>query len=140
MTSIDAVHRTWSQRQAANTRHLAAWTAAWLATMAIATFGSLLVWPDHTALKGAAIAVNVGVGVGMILANRRHLLGLDELQQRIQLHAMAWSLGAGLILGTAYSSLDVTGVIGFDAEISHLVMAMGLIYLGATIAGTRRVG
>jgi len=74
----------------------------------------------------------------MILANKRHLRGLDELQQKIQLEAMALSLGIGLIVGLGYSNLDVTDVIGFDAEISHMVILMGLTYLVGVISGTRK--
>ncbi len=75
----------------------------------------------------------------MILANRRHSAGLEDLQQRIQPDAMARSLGVGLIAGIAWSTLDVTDVTGFDAEISHLVMMMGLVYLTGLVVGTRRV-
>jgi len=74
----------------------------------------------------------------MIMANKRHLNGLDEMHQKIQLEAMALSLGVGLVLGLAYSNLDVTNIIESDAEISHLVIVMGLTYLGGVIAGLKR--
>ena len=74
----------------------------------------------------------------MILANRRHLNGLDEMQQKIQLNAMGLSLGVGLVTGLAYSNLDVTNVIPFDAEISHLVILMGLTYGAGIFAGLRK--
>ena len=77
-------------------------------------------------------------GVGMIIANRRHLKGLDEMQQKIQLEAMALSLGVGLIGGLAYSNLDVTNLIAFDAEISHLVILMALTYMVGIASGVRR--
>jgi hypothetical protein len=48
------------------------------------------------------------------------------------------SLGVGLIVGLSYSNLDVTNLISFDAEISHLVVLMGLTYLGGVIAGVRK--
>lgn len=86
----------------------------------------------------AGILVNLGVGVGMILANRRHLKGLDEMQQKIQLEAMALSLGVGLIGGLAWSNLDVTNLIPFDAEISHLVILMALTYMVGIATGVRR--
>jgi hypothetical protein len=85
-----------------------------------------------------AILINLGIGVGMILANKQHLQGLDELQQKIQLEAMALSLGVGLVGGLGYSLLDTTKLISSDAEISHLVILMSLTYLGGVIAGNRR--
>lgn len=72
------------------------------------------------------------------MANRRHLKGLDEMQQKIQLEAMALSLGVGLIGGLAYSNLDVTNLIAFDAEISHLVILMALTYMAGIASGVRR--
>lgn len=119
-----------------STRRLAAWTGAWLATLAIASFGPLLLWTS-TPLTIVAIVVNLGFGAGMILANKRHLQGLDELQQKIQLEAMALTLGIALVLGLGYSLLDVTDVIPFDAEISYLVMLMGFT-CGAAVAICRR--
>jgi len=117
---------------------LGAWTAAWLATMAIATFGPGLLWSAHTGVTVAAIALNLLVGLGMIVANRNHLRSLDELQQKIQLEAMGITLGVALVAGLAYSNLATAKVIGHDAEISHLVILMGLTYLGAVALGTRK--
>ncbi len=85
-----------------------------------------------------AILVNLGIGFGMIVANKRHLKGLDEMHQKIQLEAMALSLGVGLVVGLGYSNLDVTNVIAFDAEISHLVILMGLTYMAGVFAGLKR--
>jgi hypothetical protein len=121
-----------------DTLNLAGWTGAWLVSLAIATFGPLLVWNGTVPLTLAAILVNLGVGVGMILANKRHLQGLDELHQKIQLEAMALTLGIALIVGLAYSLLDVTDVVPFDAEISHLVTLMGVTYGIAIAMGRRR--
>jgi hypothetical protein len=80
----------------------------------------------------------MAVGVGMILANKRHLQGLDELHQKIQLDAMAISLGVGVVVGLGYSNLDVTNIISADAEISHLVILIALTYLAGIIIGNRK--
>ena len=128
----------WEANTVRNTIHLGFWTFAWVVTMAIATFGPRFLWNSNEVLTIAAILFNIAIGAGMILANKRHLHGLDEMHQKIQLEAMALSLGVGLILGLGYSNLDVTNVIAFDAEISHLVILMGLTYLAGVIAGTRK--
>jgi hypothetical protein len=124
-------------RNKKNTLRLGYWTGAWLITMAIAVFGPVLVWQDKV-LTGAAIVINIAVGVGMIIANKNHLGGLDELQQKIQLEAMALALGVGLIFGLGYSTMDVTNFISADAEISHLVMLVGLTYGAGVILGRRK--
>ena len=138
MNDQDLPHSDWEASSKRNTARLAWWTAAWVITMAIAVFGAQFAWKSSPGLTLAAILVNLGVGVGMILANRRHLNGLDEMQRMIQLEAMALSLGVGLIGGLAYSNLDVTNLITFDAEISHLVILMALTYMAGIAAGVRR--
>ncbi len=128
----------WTSETKKNTISLAKWTGAWLLTMALATFGSILLWSDIVWLKVVSVLINFLVGIGVIIANKRHLQGLDELQQKIQLDAMALALGIGLIGGLSYSTLDVINVISFDAEISHLVMLIGVTYLLGVIIGQRR--
>ena len=73
----------WKSRAVRNTLSLGYWTAAWLITLAIATFGPRYIWDSSTVFTVLAILLNLGVGFGMILANKRHLNGLDELQQKL---------------------------------------------------------
>jgi CHASE2 domain-containing sensor protein len=109
-----------------NILNLAFWTGAWVITMAISTFGSLYLWESNALLSLLAILLNFAVGIGMILANIRHLNSLDELQRKIQLEAMGIALGLAVVGGLAYSSLDQTNIIGYNAEISHLVILIGI--------------
>ncbi|KPZ72269.1 hypothetical protein AN944_01047 [Shewanella sp. P1-14-1] len=127
----------WKERNANYTKKLAKWTAAWVVTLAIATFGPVFIWQQE-AITITAIVINFLVGIGMILANKHHLLSLDELQQKIQLNAMGLSLGVGLISGISYSTLSTTGVINSHAEISHLVIVMSLTYMVGIILGNRK--
>lgn len=128
----------WEASLKENTVRLGFWTAAWVATMAIAVFGPQFIWQSNEPMTAIAIVINVGIGFGMIMANKRHLKGLDAMQQQIQLEAMGLSLGVGLVVGLAYSNLDVTNLIPFDAEISHLVILMGLTYLAGIFIGHRK--
>ena len=93
---------------------------------------------EHYPARLLAIATNFVIGIGMIVANERHLQGLDEMHQKFQLEAMALSLGVGLIVGLSYSNLDITNIIAFDAEISHLVILMGLTYGMGVAFGLRK--
>ena len=128
----------WAANTERNTKRLGYWTAAWVVTMAVANFGPRFIWQFNESLTVIAILINLPIGFGMIMANKRYLKGLDEMHQKIQLEAMALSLGVGLVVGLAYSNLDVTNIIAFDAEISHLVILMGLTYGAGVIAGLRR--
>ena len=128
----------WAAANSRNTAILGYWTGAWVLTQALAVFGPLFIWQSNKMLTGAALLINLAMGVGMILANRRFLNGLDELQRKIQMNAMALCLGVGLVAGLGYSSMDVTDLIPFDAEISHLVILMGLTYLAGVLIGNRK--
>ena len=138
MNKLKTNSSDWAANNSKNTTILGLWTAAWVLTMAVATFGPRFIWEFNDSLTIIAILVNMAIGFGMILANKRHLNGLDELQQKVQLEAMALSLGVGLVVGLAYSNLDIANIIAFDAEISHLVIVMGLTYLAGVILGLRK--
>ena len=138
MNDLKTGSNDWAANSVKNTRILGYWTGAWVLTIALANFGPRLIWQFNGTLTAIAIFINLAIGFGMILANKRHLKGLDEMHQKIQLEAMALSLGIGLVVGLSYSNLDVTNLIGFDAEISHLVILMGLTYLFGVISGVRK--
>jgi len=117
--------------------NLGLWTLAWLITMAIATFGPIFIWDRHTTASAIFIFINFLAGIGMIVAHKRHLQRLDEMQRKIQMDAIAVALGVTLIAGLCYSMLDIANVITFDAEISHLVMLMSFTYGVSIFIGNR---
>jgi hypothetical protein len=51
---------------------------------------------------------------------------------------MALTLGLVLVFGLAYSLLDTTDIISVDAEISVVVIFMGLTYLAAVLLNNQR--
>lgn len=121
-----------------NTAYLGYWTLAWLATTAVAAFGPKLVWDFATLPTVLGVLINVVVGFGMILATRRHLLGLDEMQQKIFLDAGALTLGVGLVCGLSYELLEDIKLITFEPEISHLAILMSLTFMVGMVAGHRK--
>ena len=121
-----------------NQSRLAIWTFAWTASTALVAFGPKFLWNESTGLTLLALLLNVGIGIGMILANRRLFEGLDELERKIHLEALALTLGLTLIVGIAYSLMDTTNIIPWDAEISFLVIFMGLCYLTAVVLNQKR--
>ena len=129
---------TWAARTMRNVVGLAAWTVAWVATLALAKFGPGSLWGEQGTPTMLAIVFNVLIGIGMLMANRRHLVDLDELQRTIQLHAMAWALGAGLVGGATWTLLDRHGLVGLDASIGHLIVLMAVVYLAGCLVGWRR--
>ena len=128
----------WAANNTKNTLFVFYWTAAWLLTTALVNFGSEFIWESNKLMTSLSILLNVAVGFGLILSIKRYLMGQDEMQQKIQMDAMALSLGVGLVVGLAYSSMDQTNLIPFDAEISHLIILMSLTYVAGIITGLRK--
>lgn len=138
MSSPNTACDNWSTGNARNTRRLKYWTAAWVATTALAIFGPKFIWSFATLPTVAGVVLNLAVGFGMILANKRYLHGLDEMQQKIFLHAGALSLGVGLVCAISYEMLEDIKLISFEPEISHIVILMCLTFMVGMIIGNRK--
>ena len=119
-------------------RQLAFWTFLWTLTMAIASFGPKFLWEYNKTLTILAISINLLIGIGMILVNRALINDGDELEKKIQLESMGLTLGLAVVVGLSYSLLDTTNLIPFDAEISFLVIFIGLTYLTSTIINKKK--
>lgn len=120
------------------TLQLALWTWSWVATLAVATFGPIFIWDNHTPLTLLAVGVNLINGILMILANLKLFNHYDELERKIHAEAMSFTLGAAVVFGLSYSLLDTTNIIQQDAEISFLVGFIGLTYLITLLVNRRR--
>ena len=129
---------SWAAKNTKNTLVVFYWTIAWISTTALVKFGTEYIWQSNKLLTGLAILLNVVIGFGMVLAVKRYLMGLDEMQQKIQMDAMALSLGVGLVIGLGYQSMGQTNLIPFDAEVSHMIMLMSLTYIVGIFAGLRK--
>ena len=121
-----------------NTLRLFFWTGAWVLATAGAAFGPRFLWDFNTLPTVLGVLVHIGLGLGMIRAFKQYLLGLDELQRKIQLDAMALSLGIGLVLGSSYELLEDIKLIPFEPEIPHLLILMSLTYVVGTVLGHRK--
>ena len=130
--------KDWKTRINKTTTHLAGWTAGWVITMALATFGPAYLWNSQQWLTISAILLNLSLGLGMIVAYIHHLKMQDEMMQKIQLQAMAVALGIGVVGGLSYSLLDTTNIITSDAKIPYLVMLISITYLVSLLVIRRR--
>ena len=121
-----------------NTLRLFFWTGAWVLATAGAAFGPRFLWNFNTLPTILGVLIHIGIGFGMIRMFRQYLLGLDELQRKIQLDAMALTLGVGMVVGVSYELLEDIKLITFEPEISHLILLMCLTYCIGIIVGNRR--
>ena len=114
------------------------WGVAWVLATAGAAFGPRFLWDFNTLPTMLGVLIHIGIGFGMIRMFRQYLLRLDELQRKIQLDAMALSLGVGVVFGVSYEMLEDIKLITFEPEISHLILLMCLTYCIGCILGNRR--
>ena len=121
-----------------NSKELKIWTLAWTLSMAIATFGPQFLWNEESIGTLLAIIVNLILGVRMILANRKFINNGDELQKKIQLESLGLTLGLAVIVGLSYSLLDQMNLISGNAEISVLVLFIGITYLVTMTVNNRK--
>ena len=121
-----------------NTKEIRLWTLAWTLSMAIATFGPQFLWNEESVGTLLAIIVNLILGIRMILANRKFINSGDELQKKIHLESLGLTLGMAVIVGLSYSLLDQKNLISGDAEISVLVLFIGITYLVTMTINNRK--
>ena len=125
-------------RTKTHTIRLGFWTGTWVLSTAVAAFGPKILWNFNTSLSIVGVLIHLGSGFGMILANKRYLNAVDELMRKIQLEAMALTLGVGLVVGMSYELLEDIKLISFEPDISHLIMLMACTYIIGIILGNRR--
>ena len=128
----------WAASNKRNVVVLRYWTFAWVLSTALVAFGPKLIWDFQTTPTILGVLLNIAIGFGMILANKRHLQGLDEMHRKIFLDAGALSLGVGLVCGLSYDLLEDVRLITFEPEIAHLVILMCLTFLVGMISGHRK--
>ena len=121
-----------------NTKSLFIWSVVWVLATAGAAFGPKNLWNFNTLLTIIAVLIHIGIGLGMIRVFKRFLLGLDELQRKIHLDAMAISLGIGLVFGCSCEMLEDIKLIPFQPEIPHLLIVMYLTYAIGAVLGVRK--
>ena len=125
-------------RTKANTKLLALWTGLWLVSLALLSFGPKFLWNYNVSISLPVLVVNLFIGFKMIWANKVHLEGLDELQQRIMLEAMAISLGSTMVIGAVYGLLNAIKLISVEPNASGLLFVMGISYMVGMLVSRKR--
>ncbi len=120
------------------TGQLILWTLAWVATLALAKFGPIHLWDSQPVASWAAVALNLAVGVGWIIAHARYLRGIDELQRKINQDALAVTLGVGWVGAFAYVVADSADLITYDAGIGLFATLLAFVYMIAIVVGQLR--
>lgn len=113
------------------------WALAWVATLALAAFLSGYSWYSSAIATMIGFVVHTGTGVGMLFAYKRFLKELDEMERKIQLDALASSVGMAVIGFSGYSLLEKAAYVP-ELEPSYLIMLIALTYIAGIIIGRIR--
>ncbi len=70
----------------------------------------MFIWNESRTITWVFVILNFLLGIGMILANIRHMNGLDELQKKIQLEAIGVASGIAVLAGLSYAILDAADI------------------------------
>ena len=138
MNQLKPRENGYKSRTRTNVIRLFRWNGAWAAATALMAFGPKFLWNKALVFTLLAIGLNVSVGVGMILVNKKYLAELDELQRKVQLNSMGITVGVGLIAGVPFSVMDSYHVIPFHADIASLLILMALTFAASNLYGTWR--
>ncbi len=128
----------YQSRLRSNLKRLAYWNGAWVAATAVMSFGPRFLWNRAFVFSLLAVALDIAVGVGMILATKKYVAELDELQRKVYLNALGITVGVALIAGVPYSVMASYHLIPFRADIAHLVMIMALTFFLSMLYGAWR--
>src|SRR5947209_11489093 len=120
MVTAKARESGYQSRMRMSILRLATWSGAWLGSCALMKFAPIFLWDKAVVPTALAVSLNVCVGVGLILANKRYIAELDELQRRIYLDALAITVGVTLIVCVPYAVMETYNMTPFHAHISHL--------------------
>jgi hypothetical protein len=138
MSQLKPTENGYQSRIRTSVMRLFGWSGAWGAATALMAFGPKLLWHDALSLTLLAVALDVAVGVALIVANKNYLAELDELQRRVQLNSMGITLGVGLIAGVPFSLMDAYHVLPFHADIGYLLILMTVTFAASNLYGTWR--
>lgn len=128
----------YQSRTLKNTLQLFSWASAWVGTCALMSFGPRFLWNKALAFTLLAVGLNFGVGVRLIVAHKKYLASLDELQRKVYLDALGITVGVVLIVAVPYAVLDRFNIVHLKGEVSDLLILMTVTFLASFLIGTWR--
>lgn len=138
MSSIDSENYT--QRSAENAQSVLIWSVLWGLSLALTCLAFKFWWPQSNALLAISIVVHLSCALGALRAHQVWLKGLDELQQQIQLHSMAFTLGLTWIGLTLLLLLSSTGAIEIGKlHLSILAVTMAVVGVLGNFIGMKKI-
>jgi len=126
-----------TQRDRRNQNKVNVWGLCWVASWLGVNTGIKYEWLQGPAMVMAGLLLTTLLGVVLIQVFRRFLREADELKRKIELEALAFSVGVGLVGGVSYTILQRAGFAS-DLGFNVTVMLICMTYVVCVILGHRR--
>ena len=137
MSSTKKTHWAATEEDRRNQRNIIWWSAAWILPFLGVNLAITNEWIKNEALETVAVAGVTLLGLGVLFAYRKFLGNADELMRKIQLDALALTVGVGIVFGFSYTLLEGAGIVA-RAEAMTLIMVMIVTYISGVVVGQRR--
>ncbi|MEM9291710.1 MAG: hypothetical protein AAGD01_08520 [Acidobacteriota bacterium] len=124
-------------RDRQNQRRTNLWTFAWISVWLLMTFGFKEGILPSGPLAFLLVAATVPLGIAVVLAHRKFLREADELRRKIELEALALSVGVTLVGSFTYWLMEAAGIVE-AAELDKIILLTAGSYVLGTILGFRR--
>ena len=113
------------------------WIFAWATSLVVISYASKYDWYSSGLIIATGLLIHVAIGIGMILAFRHFLTEADELQRKVQLDALALSVGVTIVAFSSFSLLAKAGVLP-EMDTTGLIVVMSFAYCAGLLIGWRR--
>ncbi|XPF95422.1 hypothetical protein ACM9HF_05245 [Colwellia sp. RE-S-Sl-9] len=121
------------KRDLKNSMRANVWAILWTLSLGMFTYLTTVEW-FNTATAIMCFIVNLAVGIKLVLSYKYFLIYLDEMERKIQLDALALSVGVTIVSFASLSILARGGIIG-EAKTFHLIMILSLSYMIGIVVG-----
>ncbi len=137
-TILDAIAcRGLPARDIKNANIVNLWALAWAVSLGLISFLSKYQWYSPGFPTILAFTVQTSIGIGMLLAYIRLLKNLDEMERKIQLDALAMSVGVTVVVFASYSIFEKSGIVP-DLKSSYLIALIAFTYMAGIVFGRIR--
>lgn len=136
---IDAVDckSDYDKRSIRDNLAVVGWVFVWMASLVVSDKAALYGWWTAEWITWLSIAINLALGIWMVMRFMRMLRGMDDLQRKIQFDALGMSLGISMVSAITYSLLVTWGYIQHE-QVSDLFAIMCVSYAVTSLIGTLR--
>lgn len=122
------------KRDLKNANRVNLFALLWALTLMLSTYLGETGVLDNTLLLIIAFAVHSMIGIAMLLTYKNFLTQLDEMEQKVQLDALALAVGVAIISFSSYSILANTGTVP-PLNSAYLIALIALTYMVGIIKG-----